>query len=163
MPELGVDYGICGGAGLRVLILILVCILVVLALAFVLMLIIKAHSHSKARYLSVDDLDEDGNEPDYMLKGHRMLVNILRWLELCKMERHTDETLLSYAERIDQWLQTENSFAEIAPILQKCEFSDGEIIESQYWQARLYYDELYRLLYQQKGKPKLSWYKKLKA
>ncbi|MBR5782962.1 MAG: transglutaminase domain-containing protein [Clostridia bacterium] len=160
MPTVVVDYGLFGGNGLRVLTLIILAVVVVLVLAGWIVLLVKANSHATEQYKSVDEPDENGNEAGFNLKGHRMYLLILRWLSLKKLERYADESVADYAERVDKAMGTENSFAALIPILQKCEFADTEIIESQYWQVRLYYDELYRKTHLQKGK--LPWWKKIR-
>ena len=160
MPTLEIDYGIFGGQGLIMLILGVIALLILLVVIVLIWLQVKAQRHAKECYESVVAPDANGVAPGFSEMGHRMYVLLLRWLELKKLERHSDETMETYAQRVDQTLQTEASFAKLLPILQKCEFSDRDIIEDQYRQVRLYFDELYRRLHQQKGK--LSWWNKLK-
>jgi len=161
MPELTVEYGIFGGKGLRILTICIISVLALLLIVALIMLRIFAERHAKRCYESVRAADENGNKPDFNEGARRMHTMLLRWLELAKLERHVDETAMEYAQRIDQSLQTENSFEEIVPILQKCEFSDRMLIEDQYWKVHLYYEEVYRRLHKEKGK--ISWIKKLKV
>lgn len=161
MPTLSVDYGIYGGKGLRTLIIIAVSMLLAVIAVILIVLRISAEHHAKIKYESVFALNTDGNKPDFNEIGRRMHTMMLRWLELAKLERHLDETAVAYAQRIDQTLQTENSFEQIAAILQKCEFSEHIIIEDQYWKIQQYYDELYRKIHKEKGK--INWIKKFKV
>ncbi len=161
MPDLTVEYGIYGGKGLRILLICVFSMLLVLVAVALILFRVWAERRARIKYESVHAVDADGNKPDFNEVGRRMHTMLLRWLELAKLERHIDETAVGYAQRIDQALQTENSFEEIVPILQKCEFSDHTIIEDQYWKIHLYYEELYRRLHKEKGK--ISWIKKLKV
>lgn len=161
MPALSIEYGIFGGKGLQILLLIVIILLAVLLCAVALVLYIKASFHAKARFESIKSLDEHGQQPDANLLVQRMHGLILRWLELKKLGRRIDETELAYAQRVDEALHTDNSFAELVPIFQKGEFGEREIIDDQLHKVEMYYNELYYKLHHRKGK--LPWWKKLKV
>lgn len=160
MPALTIEYGIFGGMGLLILVLGILALLLLLLAIVTGLLYWKANRHAADRYKGFKAPDENGEEAGQVLKVQRMHRLILRWLQLKKLKRHTEETELAYARRIDQTLQTENSFAELLPILQKCEFGKGKIVDTQYRKVEAYYTELYYKLHHQKGR--LPWWQKLK-
>lgn len=160
MPPLVIDYGIFGGKGLQIILLALLGILLVVFAVASLLLYIRACNHAKRRFESVKLPGENGLAPTEDELVRRMHALILRWLQLKKLVRQTEETELAYAQRVDAALQTDNSFAALVPIFQKGEFGDQEIIEDQLHKIELYYNELYYKLHHQKGK--LPWWQKLK-
>ncbi len=160
MPSLMINYGIFGGLGLAILIIIVVLCLLALAVVLVVMLYVKAQKHAKQCYESVNAPDENGALPDRSLQVRRMHRLILRWLELKNLTRQSDEDESSYAQRVDQTLKTQNSYAALLGIFEKSEFSDDMVVEEQLQRVSIYYNELYQLLNVQKGK--LPWWKKIK-
>ena len=161
MPQLEIDYGIFGGKGLQILLFVVIVLVALLAATVSLVLYIKAWCHAKKRFLSVNLPEEDGVEPDANLLVCRMHRMILRWLKLKGISRQTDETEYAYAQRVDQLLQTDNSFAELVAIFQKGEFSEQEVVEDQLHKVQIYYNELYYKLHHKKGR--LPWWQKLKV
>ncbi len=160
MPALQIDYGIFGGKGLLMLLLVLLGLLLLMFAVVSIGLYCKAERHAKRCYMSYKMPDETGKALTLNGKIRRMHRMMLCWLELKGLSRKTDETQLEYARRIDRDLPMERSFAELLPIIRKCEFSDEEIVQAQYHQVEAYYTQLYYRLHHQKGK--LPWWKKLR-